>query len=264
MPIEQVVLIGAGNVGWSLGHRFKEKEIKIAQVFSRQLNHAQALAKELSCGATNDLQKLPLLNNCLYLIAVKDDSIADLSRQLSFLSGSGQVIAHTSGAISSEILGNHFEKYGVFYPLQTLSKERPVDFAKIPICVYAPDHGVQLDLSELAHCISDHVQVINDEQRKILHVAAVFVNNFSNHLFTIGKQIVESEGLDFDLLRPLILETAAKIMDHFPEDMQTGPAKRKDQQTILTHLQYLQKYPEWQNLYRLVSHSLQETYNQKS
>lgn len=264
MRLEQVVLIGAGNVGWQLGRRFKEKNIKVAQVFSRQLGNAEYLAEELGAKATNDVEQLAVLDHCLYLLAIKDDLIGDMAGKLSYLSHSKRALAHTSGAVSTQVLAGHFENYGVFYPLQTLSRDRKVDFGRIPICVYSPDQSVQEDLKLLANQISEKVSVIDDDQRKILHIAAVFVNNFSNHLFAIGKQITESEGLSFELLRPLIAETAAKVMDQSPIDMQTGPAKRRDQQTILAHLRYLQKYPEFQNLYRVISHSLQEMHNIKS
>lgn len=259
MRLDQVVLIGAGNVGWHLGRRLKERGINIAQVFSRSLERAETLGTELACPVTNRLQEITPLDHCLYLLAIKDDNIEAVAGELAYLSNSRRAIAHTSGAVESSVLKDHFENYGVFYPLQTLSRDRPVDFEKLPLCVYSPNGPVENALKELAQKLSSQVQVINDNERKILHVAAVFVNNFSNHLFVVGKQIVEKEGLSFDLLRPLIAETAAKVMENAPESMQTGPAIRGDQKTILSHLRYLQKYPEFQNLYRVISHSIENS-----
>lgn len=259
MRLDRVVLIGAGNVGWHLGRRFKEKGISVAQVFSRNRDRAAALGAELACSFTDRLDKIIPLDDCLYLLAVKDDSIPEVAAQLANLSNTQRAMAHTSGAVESTVLKEHFENYGVFYPLQTLSRDRSVDFAKIPLCIYGPNQALEKALEALARRLSDQVQVINDQERKILHVAAVFVNNFSNHLFAVGKQIVEKESLSFDLLRPLIAETAAKVMENPPEKMQTGPARRGDQKTILAHLRYLQKHPEFQNLYRLISHSIEKS-----
>ncbi|PHN06377.1 Rossmann-like and DUF2520 domain-containing protein [Flavilitoribacter nigricans] len=263
MLLKQVVLIGAGNVAWRLGLRLHEQGIKIALVFSRRIANAQALAGELNCPATDSLDKIPALDNCLYLLAISDDHIATVAAGLGHLNGPGRVLAHTSGAVSSRVIAGDFDQTGVFYPLQTLSRDRPVNFEQLPVCVYSADPKVQDGLLQLASRITQQARVIDDEQRKKLHVAAVFVNNFSNHLFSVGQQIVEAEGLSFDLLRPLIAETAAKVMEQDPKDMQTGPARRGDQQTILAHLQYLQKFPELQNLYRVISHSLQQMYHLK-
>lgn len=260
MQLDQVVLIGAGNVAWNLGKNLAAQGTKVAQVFSRDLKNARALADTLSCPATDKLQELLPLDDCLYLIAVKDDQIANVAAAVSYLSHPRRALAHTSGAVSSQVLAAHSENYGVFYPLQSLSRERIIDFVGVPLCIYAPQAALQDELAQLAKKISEQVNIVNDEERKVLHVAAVFVNNFANHLFAVGKQIVESADLSFDLLRPLIAETAAKVMTKSPDDMQTGPASRGDQQTMLAHLRYLQQFPEFQNLYRVISHSLREMY----
>lgn len=256
MQLEQVVLIGAGNVAWHLGKRLQQNGIRIAQVYSRHLPNAQRLAKGLDCPATDRLATVLPLNDCLYLIAVRDDAIVPVAEQLSFLSDQNRIFAHTSGAAASSTLANYFAHYGVFYPLQTLSRDRKVDFSKIPVCVYSPERMVVELLVALGARISKQVAEVNDHQRQVLHVSAVFVNNFSNHLFSIGSTLVEKEGLSFDLLRPLIEETALKIMKNAPESMQTGPARRNDQSTILTHLRYLQQYPSFQDIYRMISHSI--------
>lgn len=257
MPLKQVVLIGAGNVGWHLGQRFREKKIPVAQVYSRRLDRAANLAKTLKCPATDNLKELLPLDHCLYLIAVKDDAIAAVATQISYLSGTAnRAFAHTSGAVASTVLDQDLQRIGVFYPLQTLSRDRPVDFDQVPICIYSPDEVLSQQLSEVARQISQQVELVNDQQRSVLHIAAVFVNNFSNYLFGVGKEIVEQDKLSFDLLRPLIAETAAKVMESDPGQMQTGPAVRNDESTILSHLRYLERYPDHRDLYRMISRSI--------
>lgn len=266
MPMlpEPVVLIGAGNVGYHLGRRLHDKGVRIAQVFSRDLRKAQDLALVVGSEATDQLQAVLSLDTGLYLIAVKDDAIEEVAGQLQPLVGAQCLIAHTSGTVSSTVLQPYFARSGVFYPLQTFSRDRVPDFSQIPFCVYAADEEVQEKLLALAHVLSDKVYPISDQERQVLHVAAVFVNNFSNYLFGIGHQLLSAEGLSFDLLRPLILETAAKVMEHDPDKVQTGPAKRGDQLTILSHLRYLQQYPEYQNLYRLISYAIQSGTTRKN
>lgn len=263
MQLKQVILIGAGNVAWHLGRRLHEQGIRIAQVYSRQLDHAEALGRQLACPATDQTGQILPLDHCLYLLIVSDDAIIEMATQLAFLEGPQRVFAHTSGAVPGSVLVKHFSRSGVFYPLQTLSKDRSIDLANVPICLHADDPEIYQALYELAVRLSDHVFQIDDQARKVLHVAAVFVNNFSNYLFAVGKQILDDNGLSFDLLRPLIGETAAKITDRDPEAMQTGPAIRNDQQTIIAHLRFLQQYPEYQNLYRMITHAIREMHHQK-
>ena len=256
MLLKQVVLIGAGNVAHHLGLRLMDSGITISMVFSRRRSRALELAERLHCQATDDLMDIPKLQYSLYLFAISDDAIASVAKRLLHLKSPDSIFAHTSGAASSRLLTDFFPTGGVFYPLQSFSRKRDIDFTQVPICVHAPYTKVLDTLNQLGERISDSVVVIDDEQRKVLHLAAVFVNNFSNHLFNIGKELVEANGLSFDLLRPLIAETAAKVQGNDPALMQTGPAIRGDQQSILSHLQYLQQYPDFQNLYRIFTHSI--------
>jgi len=197
----------------------------------------------------------------LYIIAVKDDAIAEVAAKLSQNKGmKNKLVVHTSGAATSQTIANHFKNYGVFYPLQTFSKTRKVRFSTIPICVDAGNKKDVKKLRKLGQIISKRVATISDKERGILHVAAVIVNNFSNHLFHIGKQLTTTEKIDFDLLKPLILETVLKIENQSPYEMQTGPARRNDEKTIKKHLKYLQKFPEYVQLYTLLTKSIQHAY----
>lgn len=255
-----ITLIGAGNVGYHLGRRCYKKGLKINQVYSRNIKNAQFLAKKIEAVAVADIKEITP-NSDLYIIAVKDDAIAEVAAKLSQNKGmKKKLVVHTSGAAASQIIANYFKKYGVFYPLQTFSKTRKIRFSTIPICVDAGNKKDLKKLQKMGQSISKKVAVITDEERGILHVAAVIVNNFSNHLFHLGKQITTIEKIDFALLKPLILETVLKIENQSPYDMQTGPARRNDEKTIKKHLTYLQKFPEYVQLYTLLTKSIQHAY----
>jgi len=149
----------------------------------------------------------------------------------------------------------------VFYPLQSFTKGQHVYFKNIPICIFAKKEKAQKQLGKLGRIISKEVRILTDQERAVIHVAAVVVNNFTNHLLYIGAKICAQEGLDFDILKPLIQETIEKTHRKPPYDMQTGPARRGDQQTIQRHIDYLKKYPEHQSLYTLLSKSITNTYS---
>ena len=179
----------------------------------------------------------------LYILAVSDDAIPLVAKQLSSHLSHNALVVHTSGNTPSSILSDHFQHCGIFYPLQTFSIERQANFEQIPICIDSP-HPKDLKLLEwVAQQISPKVYPITDEQRAILHLAAVFVNNFTNHLFYISEDILEQEQLPFDLLKPLIAETFAKIQTHRAKEVQTGPAIRGDVMSINRHLKYLESFP---------------------
>lgn len=256
----KITLIGAGNVGYHLGKRLFKKGIPVRQVYSRTLQNAQFLAKKIKATPTNKLAELDSKSD-LYIIAVKDDAIETVAKALSENIGmKRKLVVHTSGAASSEIVGKYFSKFGVFYPLQSFSKVRKIRFTNIPICVDTNKSKDLKKLLKLGKSISNKVAIINDKERAILHVAAVIVNNFTNHLFHLGQQITKEEQIDFDLLKPLIEETVLKIANHPPIEMQTGPARRNDQKTIKKHLKYLKKFPNYPHLYTLLTKSIQDAY----
>jgi len=256
----KITLIGAGNVGYHLGKRFSKKGIIVRQIYSRQLKNAQFLAKKINGEPISEFTEVDAKSD-LYIIAVKDDAIASVAKALSKNKGmKGKLVVHTSGAATSETISTCFSKFGVFYPLQSFSKARKIRFANIPICVDAGQPKDLKKLLKLGALISNTVATINDKERAILHVAAVIVNNFTNHLFYLGQQITAKEQIDFDLLKPLITETVLKIANHSPLDMQTGPARRQDEKTIKKHLAYLRKFPNYPHLYTLLTKSIQDAY----
>lgn len=197
---------------------------------------------------TSDYQSL--VEADLYIIAVSDDAIAPISTQLPF---ENRLVVHTSGSVSIDAL-DHKNRKGVFYPLQTFSKNKALDFSTIPLCLESETDYEFLE--NVAKSISNEVYKINSEQRKSMHVAAVFVNNFVNHLYQIGNEICEENKVSFEILKPLLLETAQKVLTLTPAAAQTGPAIRNDQKTIASHLAFLTN-ENHKNTYKLLTQSIQ-------
>ncbi len=245
----KIVLLGAGNVATQLGKALHENGYLISQVYSPTKKSATTLANKLKSNAVTDLKNIDLTAS-LYIISVKDDAISEVAQQLKL---KDQIVAHTSGTVDLNVLKGCSKNYGVFYPLQTFSKEKDVDFKSIPICIESNNKATATSLEYFAKSISKNVQKINSEQRKILHVAAVFACNFSNHLYTIAASILTEHRLSFELLKPLIAETADKIKFNDPAKMQTGPAIRKDVKTMNAHLKLLSSDKKLKQIYKLMS-----------
>ncbi|MFB2120588.1 MULTISPECIES: Rossmann-like and DUF2520 domain-containing protein [Parapedobacter] len=244
-----IVLLGSGNVATHLGHALARAGHPIKQVYSRTRVHAQTLAASLGAEATNDLADIRTQAH-VYIVAVKDDALATVVAQLP-VALKGMVI-HTAGSVDMAVLAAT-KDYGVLYPLQTFSKAKAVDFSTIPIAVEASDEAALVRLEALAGSLSDRVFRCDSQQRLSMHVAAVFACNFTNHLYAIAADILSEHGLDFDVIRPLILETAQKAMEHPPKEVQTGPAVRNDVHTMEKHLALLKVNPALAQLYRLIS-----------
>jgi len=251
--IENVVIIGAGNLATQLALSLFEKGIQVKQVYSRKIESASELAGKMNAAFTNNLSDLDTKAD-LYVIAVKDSAIQEVLENI--VIDEDQLIVHTAGSVPMNILEGFSTNYGVFYPLQTFSKSRKIDFSDIPICIEASHATTFLELEKLGEKLSSSVNQINSEERKTLHLAAVFVNNFVNHLYAVGADILHDKKLDFDLLKPLIRETAEKIESLTPIEAQTGPAKRNDQNTIDAQLKMLQDKPEFQKIYSFATESI--------
>jgi predicted short-subunit dehydrogenase-like oxidoreductase (DUF2520 family) len=247
-------IIGSGNVAQHLITTFQNleksnSEIELVQAFSRKqeaLTHL--LSPEQIISDFNDLQEADL-----YIIAVSDDAIESVASQLPF---KNRLVAHTSGTMPLTALHDDNRK-GVFYPLQTFTKGKAVDFKSIPICLEAENPTDYQVLDRIAKSISDKVHAINSEQRKALHVAAVFVNNFTNHLYSIANNICLENKIPFDILKPLMQETVEKVITLSPDEAQTGPAIRNDQKTIAAHEAFLTDENQ-QTIYKILTQSIQE------
>ena len=245
----KVVLIGSGNVAQHLIQvLLQAKNVDLVQAFARNPNHLSHLLP--STKITSDYQKIAEAD--LYIISVSDNAIAEVSEHLPF---KNRLVVHTSGSSDITILSDKNRK-GVFYPLQTFSKNKAIDFTPIPICLEAENENDYQLLEQVAKSLSQKVFAINSEQRKSLHVAAVFVCNFVNHLYQIGNQICEENNIPFEVLHPLIQETAEKIKELSPSEAQTGPALRNDTKTIEKHLAFLEN-ENYKKIYELLTQSIQ-------
>ena len=249
----KVIIIGSGNVAQHLIQAFQNKivldsQIELVQVFARNKKSLTHLLD--SNRITSDYTQLQAAD--VYIIAVSDDAIAEVSSQLPF---ENQLVVHTSGTVPLTTLKNK-NRRGVFYPLQTFSKDKAVNFKTIPICLEAENEKDLETLNQIANAISDAVYQINSEQRKALHVAAVFVNNFVNHLYQMGNEICANNNVPFEILKPLIQETANKIVTLSPKEAQTGPAKRNDRTTIEAQQQFLTDENQ-STIYTILTQSIQ-------
>lgn len=248
----RITLIGSGNVATHLAAAFKNAGHSIVQVYSRMLQNAALLAYHVKAEAIDDLKAIST-DTDLFIIATKDDAIGPIAEQLAV---HHKLIVHTSGATDLYSLLAFSDNVGVFYPLQTFSKTKEVDFRNVPLCIEAKDESVVKTLEQLAQTISNKVYRIDSEKRKALHLAAVFACNFPNYLYNIAQQIIAKQGIDFELLRPLIKETAEKVQSADPATVQTGPAIRNDEITMAMHRQLLDGEPELQQLYILLSQGI--------
>jgi predicted short-subunit dehydrogenase-like oxidoreductase (DUF2520 family) len=249
-----IVIIGSGNVAAVLGRKFKAAGHTIAQIYSRNAAAATELAYEWDSESTN--YKTTITKQAdVYIIAVNDDAIDEVIDELRL---SGKVVAHTAASVPKEILKTVTSHYGVFYPLQSLRKEMTA-LPDIPIFFDGSDDKAKKVLEQLAHSIAaEKVVEAGDDARLKLHVAAVVVSNFTNHLYVLAEEYCQKEGLAFKQLLPLIEETALRIKNTSPKLAQTGPAIRHDKETIGKHIELLKNHPQLKNLYVLLTESIQQ------
>lgn len=251
----RIVILGTGNVAKHLFDAFlTQKGIETIQVYGRK--RSSLIYFEEQTNVTSDFSKIKKAD--LYIIAISDEAIAKVSKQLAHLKG---LIVHTSGSVPMTALASETRR-GVFYPLQTFSTNKKVHFREIPICLEAENELDYKLLNKVASAISDKAARIDSDQRKSVHIAAVFANNFTNHLYHTAQEVCNQNEIPFELLVPLIKETAAKIEYLSPFDAQTGPARRNDTGTIEKHMANLRSQNH-KDLYSLLTKSIQSTYGKK-
>lgn len=251
--IKSLVLIGAGNLATQLGCSLAKKGFNIRQIYSYNIENAEALAEKLNAYATDNLKEIQL-DADLYIVAVKDAVLLSVIDQMPVVKG---VVAHTAGSLSIDMLLK-FDNYGIFYPFQTFSKEREVNFESIPILIESSGVEVQEKLQKFGAKISKTVIQCDSNQRKQIHLAAVFACNFSNHMYAIAHDILQKNDISFDVIKPLIQETAHKVEELSPVKAQTGPAIRNDQNIIDKHLKLLTEDVELTSLYKKITKRIQE------
>lgn len=248
-----IVIIGTGNTATILGRKLNAAGHRIIQIFGRDAKAASELAYELNTESTN-YWSVVNRNAHVYLLAVSDIAIEEVAKELKL---PYKAVVHTAGAVSKEILKESSNHYGVLYPLQSLKKESSY-LPETPILIDASDNDTLMILEILGKSISDTISLANDAQRLKLHLAAVFCNNFVNHMYVLMEEYCQKEGLDFQLLLPLIQETAQRIQTIPPAKSQTGPAKRRDTATIEKHLALMESYPDLKSIYQLLTKSIQQ------
>jgi len=251
----KIIFIGAGNVASAMAKALHTKH-DIVQVYSKSNAHAKKLASTLQCSFTTDLKKI-IVDADIFIVAVKDDAIEQVA---SVLRLKNKLVLHTSGAIDIWPLKKISSRYGVLYPLQTFSKDSLVKKG-IPFCIEASDESVKKILEALVKELGGKINVLSSKQRAKLHMAAVFVNNFTNHMFAIAEDILKEDKIPFSLLLPLIEETIAKIKSRTPLQVQTGPALRKDKKTIKKHEKMLSGKPEYLKIYKKMTKSIQHIHS---
>ena len=249
----KIVFIGAGNLTVHLSKALQNAGFEIAQVYSRTEASAKELSELLQSPYTTDMDNI-IVDASLYIISVKDDAIETVTEKFPVIDG---LVIHTAGSVPMYIFAGKFANYGVLYPLQTFSKLLPIDFSEIPVFLEANSSDNLQILRKVAETISRKVYEASSAERLKLHLAAVFGCNFVNHLFHLSAQIAKQAGFEFGVLTPLILETANKaVVSGNPKEVQTGPAVRNDQGVMRKHIELLVSYPEWQEIYAMLSESI--------
>ncbi len=248
----KIVLLGSGNLATQLGRALKMAGQNILQVWSRQPENAFQLADLLHVPVAKSLGEIDRTAD-LYIIAVTDDAIAEVATSLNI---TDKIIVHTSGSTDLSILEKTSNRVGVFYPLQTFTKNKSVDFRQIPIGIEANTPEVLHAIRSLAERLSENVIEMDSHKRRTLHIAAVFACNFTNHLWVLAHELLKNSSQDFSLLRPLIAETAANVQLANPTVLQTGPAARNDEEVLRKHLSLLESNPPLHELYQKLSQSI--------
>ncbi len=255
----EIVLVGAGNLATHLGIALKEKGFIILCVYSRTLDSAGKLGKQLNIPYTNQLEEIPT-NAGIYIFSIKDDALPGLLANFPKTNG---IWTHTAGSLPLSIFEPYSDHYGVIYPLQTFSKDRNVNFRDIPVFIESNRKEDEKILLNFARSFSEKVIPLSSEKRKYYHLAAVFACNFSNHMYTLASEILEQQDLRWEFLQPLIRETASKIEGMAPIQAQTGPALRYDQNVIDKQLNLLEGDKNKQELYEKISQSIYHKQQEK-
>jgi len=251
--------IGAGNLATQLSCALQTAGFEIVQVYSRTDHSAKVLAEKLKTHYTTQRPEI-VKDADIYFVALKDSVVHEV---LSKVNLEGKLLVHCSGSMPMSVLKQYSTNYGVVYPLQTFSKNREVNFSEIPVFVEANNTQIRNQLTEIAKNISNNVSDLNSEKRKSLHIAAVFACNFVNHFYALSAAYLEDQEISFDVMHPLILETARKAVEMPPKQAQTGPAIRFDENIINDHLKKLSNNPELKELYNSVSRSIFEFHQKR-
>jgi predicted short-subunit dehydrogenase-like oxidoreductase (DUF2520 family) len=254
-----VTFIGSGNLAWHLAPALDNTDFAVKQVYSQTKKHAAQLAERLYQAEVVQSLDFSTSTSRIFILAVSDDVIQEIAEAITLPQGA--VLVHTSGSQPLSVLGYaHTLNIGVFYPLQTFSKAQKVDFKEVPIFIESDNKETETILLKMAKAISKKVLKVKSDQRKAIHVAAVFASNFSNHMITIAEELLKDQQLDLNLLKPLIVETINKSLSIGPVKGQTGPARRGDLEVLDKHLQFLSHDEKLAEIYRVISQHILDRY----
>ncbi len=262
LPLK-VVIIGAGNVGYHLALAIDSCEnAQVTQIVSRNRNEALPLAELCNCNAADSLTYIDM-DADVYIFCIHDNALLDVIANAELLHLTNRFIAHTSGSLPMSILNKFSSNYGVFYPLQTFSKQKNVSLSNCPFLIESSSTKNTKILQNLAEQISDNYKICSSEQRTLYHLNAVIVNNFTNYLFVLAEEYCKKQNLDFELLKPLILETIDKLNYGSANEMQTGPAKRDNHEIIKSHQHLLANEAELLSVYDMFSKLINKKFSKK-
>jgi predicted short-subunit dehydrogenase-like oxidoreductase (DUF2520 family) len=248
----KISFAGAGKVASALCRELYKTGHIVLHIVSRNENNGRELASLCNATWSDDLV-FPATSDIL-IVAVPDNNLFNVLRNIKC--SDSAIIAHTAGSLGLDIFPADLKNTAVFYPLQTFSVNRKVNLSTVPFFIEASDEASAFTLKEIAESISNTVYISDTEHRRLLHLAAVFVSNFTNHMLTTGKDISVMAGVPFEVLKPLILETVGKAVEMGPENSQTGPAARYDVNTIEKHLELLSFSPDLRNIYEMITKSI--------
>ena len=244
-------MVGAGNVATCIGPRLKEAGHDIVSVYSRTTESARVLAERLAVPYTTCFRNIPEAD--VFLVMLRDDALMERAAEIASCAGNA-VLLHTAGSVPMDVWRTAGAvRYGVLYPMQTFSRTSVVDWESVPLFIEGSSAEVTATVRELALTVSPDVTGLSSEGRRKLHVAAVFISNFSNHMYAIAERLLSEEGVPFSVMLPLVRETARKVETLSPLEAQTGPAVRGDSKVVEEHISLLRDYPELAELYRMIS-----------
>jgi predicted short-subunit dehydrogenase-like oxidoreductase (DUF2520 family) len=251
----KIAILGAGNIAWHLAPALEDAGHEITEVYARDLDKATQITERVYSAEPKDDLDFSESEAEIFILAVKDDAIAEVADAVILPEGS--ILVHTSGAISLDVLGYSSASFiGIFYPLQSFTKGKKIDFEEVPFLLESDDEGSLQKLKKLAKSLSPLTYLVRSRDRKAVHVAAVFASNFTNHMIRISEEIMRRQGLDFEMLKPLIIETISKCLQIGAKNAQTGPAIREDYDTMEEHHRFLNFNDQIAEIYRVISQDI--------
>ena len=251
----KIAILGAGNLAWNLAPALEDAGHEITEVYARNLQKAKEITERIYSATPKDDLDFSESRAELFILAIKDDALSEVADQLILPEGS--VLVHTSGAMPVEVISQSSASYvGVFYPLQSFTKGKKVDFEEVPFLLESEDEGSLQLLKKVAKSLSQLVYILRAKDRQAVHVAAVFASNFTNHMLRIAEDILHRQGLDPELLKPLIIESISKSLQLGARKAQTGPAIREDYETLESHHHFLAYNEQLAEIYRLISQDI--------